>query len=249
MKNIGIILRRDFQELSQTNAFRIMVWVTVVITVGASAGISIALGKQVWLGEEAARPILELIMGLVVYFIPLLILIAFIWSFASLPIIKEKINGNIECLLATPIGPKALWLGKCLAIFLPGFAISIISTFLVLLAVNLITINPATGYFIIPAQALITGFITNPLLFFGLLAFIVLFSLASNPDVAIAPSFIVGFGLMMGIPLGIAREVINLTSWTFTLWYLTGTLAAWLAIGYLSRLLTKENIVLSSKGN
>jgi len=226
-----------------------MVIVAAIITVAAAVGISIVLSRQAWLGEEVARPILELIISLVAYFLPLLILMAFIWAFATLPITKEKINGNIECLLATPLNPGSLWMGKCLAIFLPGFGISVIALLLVLLMLNLTTINPATGYFVLPIPALVTGFIINPMLFFGLLAFIVLFSLANNPDIAIAPSFIVGFGLMMGLPIGIATGAINLASWAFTLWYFVGTVIIWAVVGYLSRLLSKENIVLSSKGN
>jgi len=54
--------------------------------------------------------------------------------------------------------------------------------------------------------------------------------------------------LMMGLPIGIATGAINLASWTFTLWYLAGTVIAWVVVGYFSRLLSKENIVLSSKG-
>jgi len=246
---MNIIIRRDFRELRQTNAFRIMIIVAAVISVTAAVGVSYALSRQAWLGDEAARPLLELIISLVAYFLPFLILMAFIWAFATLPIVKEKINGNIECLLATPLNPGALWMGKCLAIFLPGFVISVISTLLVLLVVNLITIYPATGDFVLPVPAMLTSFITNPLLLFGLLAFIVLFSLASNPDIAIAPSFIVGFGLMMGLPIGIATGAINLVSWTFAIWYFVSMAIVWAVVGYLSRLLSKENIVLSSKGS
>jgi len=248
LKNMSVILQRDFRELRQTNAFRIMVIVAGVIAVAGVAGISIALSRQPLLGEETARPLLELMMGLVAYFLPLIVLMAFIWAFASLPIISEKINGTIECLLATPISPGALWIGKSLAIFLPGFGISVIVTLIVVLAVNLIAINPATGYFVLPAPALVAGLIINPLLFFGLLAFIVLFSLANNPDIAIAPSFIVGFGLMMGLPIGIATGTVNLASWTFALWYLVSAVIVWAVVGYLTRLLSKENIVLSGKG-
>ncbi|MFW6125683.1 MAG: ABC transporter permease [Chloroflexota bacterium] len=246
---MSIVLRRDCRELRQTNAFRIMVISAGAATVAAAAGISIVLGRQAWLGEEAARPLLELIMGLVAYFLPLFVLLAFIWVSASLPIVREKVNGTIECLLATPLRPGALWMGKCLAVFLPGFGVSVIATLLVVLAINLVTIYPATGYFVLPAPALLTGLVVNPLLFFGLLAFMVLVALASNPDIAIAPSFILGFGLMMGVPLGVALGAIDLASWAFALWYLAGTAVGWAVVGYLSRLLTTENIVLSGKGD
>lgn len=245
---MSIILQRDFRELRQTNAFRIMVIISTVITIAATVGVSIFLSRQEWLGEEAARPILDLIIGLVAYFIPLFVLLAFIWAFASLPVVKEKVNGNIECLLATPLGPKELWMGKCLAILLPGYTISAIATLIVVLAINLAIIIPATGDFLLPVPVLLTGFVINPLLFFGLLSFIVLFSLAKDPDIGIAPSFIIGFGLMIGIPVGVATGAVNLASWNFLLWYLVSTFIIWAVVGYLSRILSKENIVLSRKG-
>jgi hypothetical protein len=190
-----------------------------------------------------------LIIGLITYFLTLFILISFIWAFSGLPITKEKVNGNIECLLATPLSPRELWMGKCLAIILPAYAVSVIATLLVVLAVNFITIIPVADRFVLPVPVLLTGFVINPLLFFGLLSFMVIISLANNPDIAIAPSFIIGFGLMMGLPIGIATGVINLASWTFTLWYFVGAVIIWGVVGYLTRLLTKENIVLSSKGS
>lgn len=248
MRTMSIVLRRDFRELRQSNAFRIIIIASAAITVAAAAGISIVLERQEWVGEAAAAPGLELITGLIAYFMPLLVLITFIWSFATLPITKEKVNGNIECLLATPLTPRSLWLGKCLAVFLPGYVISAIAALLVLLAVNLFAINPAAGHFVMPAPALLTGFIINPLLFFGLLAFIVLFSLAGSPDIAIAPSFILGFGLMIGLPLGLATGTVDPASWTFALWYLVGTAIVLVIVGCFSRLLTRQNIVLSGKG-
>jgi len=226
-----------------------MVIISAVITIGGAVGASIALSRQEWLRAEAAKPLLGLIMGLIVYFIPLFVLISFIWAFASLPITKEKVNGNIESLLVTPLSPKAIWMGKGLAIFLPGFIIAVVSTLVVVLAVNFAAIMPATGNFFLPAPVLLTGFLFNPLLFFGLLSFIVLFSLVSNPETAIAPSFLLGFGLMIGVPLGVATGAINLASWSFSLWYLAGAIVIWAVVCYLSRLLTKENIVLSSKGD
>jgi hypothetical protein len=243
------VLRRDFKELRQTNVFRLMVILSAILTIGGTVGGSILLGRQTWIGEPAGRPGLELIIGLITYFLPLVVLIAFIWAFASLPVTREKINGGVECLLATPLSPIELWIGKGLAIFLPGFVISAVANLIVVLVFNFITVLPASGDFVLPAPALLTGLFINPLLFFGLLSFIILFSLANNPDIAFAPSFILGFGLMIGIPLGVATGAINVASWPFALWYLAGAAAVWLAVGYLTRLLTKENIVLSSKGD
>ena len=249
MKKTGIILKRDFRELRKTNTFLIISIVFSVITIAIAASVSIVLSRQEWIGQKAAEPILELIIGLIAYFLPLAILMTFIWAFSSLPVVKEKVNGNIASLIATTLSPKEIWLGKSLAIFIPAYVISIISTMIVLLAVNLSVIVPANGNFLFPLPLFLVSLIFNPLLLLGLLLFIILFSLANNPEIAIAPSFLVGFGLMMGIPLGMALGAINLASWSFSLWYLAGVIIIWIVIFILTRLLTKENIVLSSKGD
>lgn len=248
MRRTSIVFRRDLRELRRTNAFRIVVIVFAVITIGIAVGTSVALGRAEWLGVEAAKPHLELIIGIIVYFLTLSVLISFIWVFAIVSITKEKVNGNIESLLATPLSPKAIWMGKGLAIFLPGFVIAIVSTLVVVLAVNFAAIIPAAGNFFLPAPVFLTGFLINPLLFFGLTSFTILFSLANNPDIAVVPSFLLGFGLMIGIPVGVATGAIDLASWSFALYYLAGAIVVWAVICYLSRLLTKEKIVLSSKG-
>ena len=249
MRRISIVFHRDFKELRQTNAFLIISILFAIITIAASVIIILVLKRYGLPGKETARPVLELAIGLIAYFLPLFVLMTFIWAFANLTIIQEKANGNIESLLATPLSPKEIWIAKSMAIFLPGYTISVISTLIILLAVNFFVIIPATGNFILPAPLLLISFLVNPLLFLALLLFIVLFSLANNPDIAIVPSFLVGFGLMIGIPLGVATGVINLVSWSFTLWCLGGAIIFWVADFSLYRLLTKENIVLSSKGD
>ena len=248
MKKTGFILKRDFRELRQTNTFLIICIVFSVVTIAIAVVTSIILQKQEWIGQKEARPMLELIVGLIAYFLPLAVLMTFIWAFSSLPVVKEKVNGNIASLIATTLTPKEIWWGKSLAIFIPGYIISIISTMIVLLAVNLSVIVPATGDFLFPIPLFLVSLILNPLLLLGLLLFIILFSLANNPDIAIAPSFLVGFGLMMGIPLGMASGAIKLSSWSFSLWYLAGVVIVWIAIFFLTRILTKENIILSAKG-
>lgn len=249
MNRVAIVMKRDYRELRQSTAFRIMVFVTGIVILAAALGISIGLSRQSWLGEPQARPVLELFIGLVAYFLPLFLIIAFIWAFANLPVIKEKVNGNIESLMATPLSPYELWLGKTLSIFLPSYTLSIVAALIVILAINLTTILPATGGFVLAVPALVLGFGVNPLLFLGLLLFMLLFSLANNPDIALAPSLVLGFGLMMGVPVGMGTGVIDISSWSFVLWYLSGTVVAWVIVLYYSRRLTRQNIVLSSKGS
>jgi hypothetical protein len=112
----------------------------------------------------------------------------------------------------------------------------------VVLAVNYAVALPGWGMPVLPGPALVNGLIVNPLLFFGLLAFIILFSLANNPDIAIAPSFILGFGLMIGMPVGLLTGAIDVASWSFTLWYAVGTIVVLLIVLYLTRLLSGRTL-------
>jgi ABC-type transport system involved in multi-copper enzyme maturation permease subunit len=244
-----LILRRDFKEMRSTTAFRIMIILVAFVTVAASAGVSIALRLQSWYGIQQAVPALDLILGLLAYFLPFVVLMVFVGAFASIQISNEKVNGNLESILATPISPKTLWMGKCLAIFMPAYLISIIATIIMLLVITLAAVLPGWGMVVLPAAALANGLIINPLLSFALLAFITLFSIANTRDIAPAPPLLVGFALMIGIPVGLLTGVLDLNSWSFALWYLVGAAVCWGVVLYLTRLLTRQNIVLSSKGS
>lgn len=233
----------------RTSAFKVIFIVAVILTFGAAIGISVAVRLQSWYGTLEALPLLDFIIGLTVYFLSLLILLAFTMGFSGLQVTKEKVNGNIECLMATPMGPKALWLGKFFATFLPGFVISFVAAAIVLLVVNLFVSLPGWDSLLLSGPSLVVSLAVNPALFGGVLAFIVLLSLAGNPDTAIAPAFLVGFGLMIGIPAGMATGAIDIMSWNFTLWYTAGAALMWLIDFCLLRLLTRQNMVLSSKGS
>ncbi len=248
MNRTGIIMKRDYREHRATAGFRIMLIIVAAVTVAATAGISIALGLQSWLAEPEAKPILGLFIGLVLYFLPLFIMLAFIWAFGNLPVTREKANGNIDALMASPVAPRELWLGKSLAIYIPAYIIAFVAAVIVVLVINLSVLLPAGAGFVLPWPALALGLAIDPLLFLALLLSMELSALVSNPDIALAPSFILGFGLMMGIPVGLGMGWFDILSWSFALWYLLGTAVLLAAVLLLSRTLTRQNIVLSSKG-
>jgi ABC-type multidrug transport system permease subunit len=248
VRRAWLVFRRDYNEMIRTTAFRIMSIVTGIVVIAAIAGVSIPLRLQDWYGDAEANEGLNLIYGLVLYFLSLLIFLAFTWGFSNIQLTKEKVNGNIECLLATPVSPSGLWTGKILAVFLPAFIITLVSVCLVWIALNLIVSLPGWSMFIMPESFLIVSLLSNPVLFSGVIAFIVLVSLSGNPDIAVTPSFLVGFGLMMGIPAGMATGVIDMTSGSFVLWYTAGGLLVWMIVIALIPKLKRQTIVLSSKG-
>lgn len=248
MKRILLVLRRDYREMKSTTAFRIMITVSAVITVAAAAIISIVLHRQSWYGVAEAQPIIDIITGITAYFLPLLVLMSFIWAFASFPVVREKVKGNIDCLIATPVTPGELLAGKGLAVFIPAYVISLIAMTVIVIAVNLVVILPGWHYILLPWPALVLGLAVSPLLFLSILLITLQLSFTGNPDSAVAPSMIVGFGLIVGMPVGLATGFFDINSWLFVLWYTMGTAAAWGVVLGLNRTLTRQNIVLSEKG-
>ena len=250
MRNISPIITTNMRNNFRSKTV-IIIWygtaLLILVALAALFGILLIAPEVNKVSPDRAK--LELYLGIIMFSASALGVGINLNALGFTSMIKEKSRGNIQSLLATPVRLKDIWIGKSLAIFIPGYVISVISTMIVLLAVNLSVIVPTTGDFLLPLPLFLLSLILNPLLLLGLLLFIILFSLANNPDIAITPSFLVGFGLMMGIPLGMATGAINLSSWSFSLWYLAGVIIVWIIVLLHARLLTKEKIILSSKGS
>lgn len=242
------VLARDWRELRRSGGFRFVLFLFAALALAASLVVGLLLRGAGWLNSWAAEPLLGLVLGLILYFFPFSVLLTFVSAFAGLPLTREKANGNIDTLLATSLSPGALWIGKSLAVFIPGYVLSSILTFLVLLLVNLIAVLPVRGELFFPLPLIILAFLILPLLFRGLLFLSVLVTLIADPELSLFPIFIVGFGLMIGVPAALALGVIDPASWSFALYNLYVALFIWGIVFALLPLLKKERIVLSRRG-
>jgi ABC-type Na+ efflux pump permease subunit len=169
-------------------------------------------------------------------------------TWATDPIAKEKAKGPIESLLATPLTAKGLWIGKSLAIFLPAYVMGFISTLILVLVVNFAAILPATHHFILPPPEALTSFMMIPLLMLALISAGVLFSLITNPMVGQTIVMFIGVILLQLVGQVGGRITWLLASWDYALYNLAGAALLGTIAFPLSRFLTKERIVLSSKG-
>jgi hypothetical protein len=248
MTRINIILTRDLNELKARKAFK---WLLVffiliaIITMLLLSSIFFFLDR---IEVEVTKEMIATMLGNTICFFSIIPFITFIWIFTPAIMTKEKSNGNLETLLATPLTLFELWVGKGLAVFLPGFLISTGTTLLFIGGVNLASfITEYKEGVIFPLAALLTSIISNPLLFLSLCFCIIILSFIKNTDVAILPSFLIGFGLLIGLPLGIALNVIDLISWSFTFYYFLSIILFCILIFLISLTLTKEKVVLASK--
>lgn len=250
MKGMLVVLQNDLMDILRSKAFIIVAIILGVLVVGMAVGIPIALHSWLATGPawEEAKPLLELFMGLAINYVPLIVLFSCIATWATEPIAKEKARGPIESLLATPLTAKTVWIGKSLSIFLPAYIIGLIATLVVILTMNLAAILPTTGHFVLPLAEAFTGFLFLPLFMLALVLVGIIFSLITNPAIGQTIIIFIGVVLMQVVGQIGGRFLWLLASWDYALYNLAGAALLGAIAFYLSRTLTKEKIVLSSKG-
>jgi ABC-2 type transport system permease protein len=250
MKGMLIVLQNDVRDILHSKGFLIVAIIIGVLTVGMAVGVPIALHSWLATGPvwEEAKPLLELFMGLAINYVPLIVLFACMATWATDPIAKEKAKGPIESLLATPLTARAVWIGKSLSIFLPAYIIGLIATLIVILTMNLAAILPTMGHFVLPLPEAFTGFLFLPLFMFALILLGIVFSLITNPVIGQTIIIFVGVVMMQVVGQVGGRIWWLLASWDYALYNLAGAALLGIIAFYLSRSLSKERIILSSKG-
>jgi ABC-type transport system involved in multi-copper enzyme maturation permease subunit len=248
MSGFGLIVSRDARELTRGTAFRILAAALGVLAIALAAGAALSIVAPAADTREASgAPTALMTVATMLYFATMLPFLVFLWVFAGALLSKEKSTGNLETLLATPLSPRTLWLAKTAAIVLPGLFMAVVSSALIVIAAAVaVRVRPGAA-FPFPLPFLAVCWLGNPLLFSGLGALTVILAMRASPDAAIVPSFVLGFGLMAAVPAGTAVGIIDPSS----LWFATGYIGAaaieWIAVLVLSRGLTKEKVVLSSR--
>jgi len=250
MKGMLVVLQNDVRDILHSKGFLIVAITIGIVTVGAAVGVPIALHS--WLANGPAwdetKPLLELFVGLAANYVPLIFLFICMATWATDPIAKEKAKGPIESLLATPLTARGVWIGKSLAIFLPAYIMGLVATLMVLLTMNLAAILPTTGHFVLPLPTAFTAFLFLPLFMLALVLVGIVFSLITNPVIGQTIIIFVGVVLMQVVGQVGGRLFWLLASWDYALYNLAGAVLLGMVAFYLSRSLTKERIVLSSKG-
>ncbi|MCK4368518.1 MAG: hypothetical protein KAV68_02450 [Dehalococcoidales bacterium] len=250
MKGTLVVLQSDVGDILHSKGFLIVAIIIGVLIVGTAVSVPIALNRWLTTGPawDEAKPLLELFMGLAVNYVPLIVLFSCMATWATDPIAKEKAKGPIESLLATPLTARAVWIGKSLAIFLPAYIIGLIATLIVILTMNLAAILPTTGHFVLPLPEAFTSFLFLPLLMFALILLGVIASLITNPVIGQTIIIFVGVLLLQVVAQVGGRIWWLLASWDYALYNLAGAALLGMIAFYLSRSLSKERIILSSKG-
>jgi ABC-type Na+ efflux pump permease subunit len=158
----------------------------------------------------------------------------------------EKSKRNLESLMATPVSLNKIWMAKALAVTLPSVVIALGVTLLGYIIMNVFLIIPRTGIFILPgALEIVTALLIVPCLIFSVASLVIYLQLViSNPRIANLAFTGIFLVLFFGGNI-ITQMGLN---WNFSIIYLIIIVLCGGLCLLLSRSLTRERVMLSSKG-
>jgi ABC-2 type transport system permease protein len=244
MKKLWVIASKDVGEAFRSRTIYVFMLVMLVL---AFSYISVydARVKLLTNHQEILNFSRDFLNNLA-YVLPLMYSIIICSIFANYSVVLDKAKRNIESLMATPVSIQQIWMGKSLAVTLPSVVIGLTISLIVYLAMNFGLVIPKTDSFIFPnGIAIISALIVIPVLTFSIVAVVLNIQLIiANPRIA---NFVFT-GIFILLVFGInALGGLGFSINYFPLVYLGVILICAGVSLVLSRFLTKEKVLLSSK--
>ena len=246
MRNISTLIAINIKNNLRSKTV-VIIWygtaLLILIALAALFGILLIAPELNKVSPDKAK--LELYLGIIMFSASALGLGINLNALGFTSMIKEKSRGNIQSLLATPVRLKSIWIGKSLAIFIPGLILGELITLVSLVVVIYIVFFPEVGFLFSPWVA-VTGFLAIPFIYFcmGLLVYLV--GLTGKPVNAniIAQAFLPIY-LNIIIQILIRTTIFNAASWIFVLENIGLALMIAIIVIILQFRLTKEKVALS----
>jgi ABC-2 type transport system permease protein len=247
MKKLWVIAKKDIRESFRSRSTYLYIIILFVISFSYfssyGARMDSVLAKNP--SPETIRQASQALLNIFASTLPMMFSIWVCTIFATYSVVVEKAKRNLESLMVTPVSLKQIWLGKTLAVTLPSLIIGLSIAIIVYIVLNIIRVEPQTGSFLFPgALALVSAFILVPLLIFAIVSLVLYLQLTiSNPRFAnfifLGIFFLLFFGINALAGFGIGAN--------YSLIYLSIAVLCGLISFLLSRTLTKERVLLSSK--
>ena len=237
---IWIIAKKDIGEAFRSRSTYFVVIIMIVLTAIYIMSYTATVKDY---DKQQAITYSRIFLDSLAYIMPMMFSIFVCSVFANYSVIVDKAKRNIESLMATPVNIKQIWLGKSLAVTLPSLMVGIIIAVLSYLVMSIWFVTPKTGIFIIPnIWAIVSAVLFVPALLFAIVSIVTYIQLVvTNPRIGNFVFSGIFFLLLIGV------NTLSSVGLSFALIYL-GVIIICTAISYfLSRSLTKERVLLSSK--
>ena len=249
MKKLWGIARKDIREAfrSRSTYFYIVIMIVLSFTYLSSFNARIDSLIEQGASQQAVRDASLSFLNSLVYTLPMMYSILVCTIFATYSVVVEKAKRNLESLMATPLSLNQIWMGKNLAVTLPSVVLGLAVSIIGYIIISLIAVVPKTGVFIFPeALAIATALVIVPVLVFAIVSLVIYLQLTiTNPRVAnfvfTGMFLVLFFGANILAGMGLAVNY-------FAYIYLAVAALCGGVSYLLSRSLTKERVLLSSKG-
>jgi ABC-2 type transport system permease protein len=203
-------------------------------------------GSDRWHAGGAEDPVLGTVLGSVMIALAAVPSVLAIPLLLSEPLVRDRASGALSNQLATPLSPLQFVLGRAGAVWLPTVVPAVVLPLAALGVIDTVAVTPALGRPFIPGWLIVTSVVAVPLLFAALTVLTVEFGMLASPDVAIAPSYVVGIIVLAGPPLLSIVGGVDLTGAAFCL-VLLGVALLFLGVALVvGSMLSKERIALAS---
>lgn len=223
----------------------VMVPILLICVIGVALLLCLLLIGPEVNSASPDRAFLESNLTLLLYSSSLITIGVTLNSIVFQTMVREKTRGNLAALMATPLKLTDIWVGKSLALFVPGLLLAIIFTALTLVVINLIYFVPDIG-FLLNWEMLVLSLIAVPLiyLFFGLLVHLIGFTSKSATGNVVAQVFL---PLManLGIQLTV-QGAMKADSWQFLVMHLAIAAVAGILVLACKPRLIPERVTLSA---
>lgn len=248
MSNISLVFRNAMRNnLRMQSAAFITLAVILICVIGVIVILAVLLINPEMDKPVPDKDVLENALGLVLFSASFITVGIYCGVFSFQPMTREKARGNIQALLATPLTPADIWLGKSFAVFLPGLVCTVIMTIAAYFITNLVYFAGDIGFLGTPWM-FVSNLIASPLLYLAVTLFVHVVGLTGK---AVTANIITQIFLpvMANVMMQLAvRTSLNAGSWLFMM-ILFGT-AGIIGIGsiFIRSRLTTEKIILSLQG-
>jgi ABC-type Na+ efflux pump permease subunit len=248
MRKIWIIARKDILEAMRSRSTYVFILIMAVVTFSVISSYTTTIHNLQSQGASS-QTIYNASFSFLnnnAYVLPMMYSIFVCTIFANYSVILDKARRNIESLMATPVSLTQIWLGKSLAVTLPSIMVGIGVALIAYIVMNYGFVIPQTHRFIFPeALAVVSALILVPILIFVIVTIVIYVQLViSNPRIANLVFTVIFLVLLFGAnALGFLGIAVN-----FALIYMGMIILCTIISFGLSRSLTKERVLLSSKG-
>jgi len=248
MKEILVILKKDLKETLHTRTFLISIALTILVVYYVLINLERTIGAMLKT-NTVIEPTgyIQPIIDIAIFSVMLIVAVYYSFMINSYTLLIEKTKHSLESLLCTPLSLKQFWFGKTMSMFIPSTILGFLFTLAAFCATNVFVIYPKVGHWIYPgAVSFVAIFIAVPsiVLFLSALFYLLQLIIANVRLINIIFMFV----LIITINVLILGSSNLKSSWSLV--FISLGVAAILGLTnlFLFRMLTKERIVLTSKG-